>query len=255
MDDLREGIGDALVAVAAFLPKLVAFLVILLVGYFIAKLVARILDNVLERVGFDRWVERGGIRKALDQTRFDASSILSMVVFWAAMLFVLQLAFSVFGPNAISELIQSTISYLPNVFVAIVIIVVASAIAAGVKDIVQASLGGLSYGTSVAMMASIAVLAVGVFAALNQLQIAPAIVNGLFYAILAVIVGSAVVAIGGGGISTMRRYWERTANRADQESQNIRLDRREERGFESASSISAAPGTTRTAPRGPAKPV
>jgi H+/gluconate symporter-like permease len=52
---------------------------------------------------------------------------------------------------------------------------------------------------------------IGVFAALSQLKIAPAIVNGLYYAILAIIVGSAVVAIGGGGIATMRRYWEQTS--------------------------------------------
>jgi len=51
----------------------------------------------------------------------------------------------------------------------------------------------------------------GVFMALDQLRIAPAIVNGLFYAILAIIVGSAIVAIGGGGIRTMQRYWERAS--------------------------------------------
>jgi hypothetical protein len=88
------------------------------------------------------------------------------------MLFVLQLAFSVFAPNAISELIQGAISYLPNIFVAIVIIVVASAISAGVKEIVQASLGGLSYGRAVAVGASVTILGLGIFAALNQLRIA-----------------------------------------------------------------------------------
>jgi hypothetical protein len=55
-----------------------------------------------------------------------------------------------------------------------------------------------------------------VFAALDQLQIAPRIVTGLWYAILAVVVGSAVVAIGGGGIKTMQRYWERATTTAEQ---------------------------------------
>jgi hypothetical protein len=64
--------------------------------------------------------------------------------------------------------------------------------------------------------AGIAVLVFGAFAALDQLQIAPRIVTGLWYAILAIVVGSAVVAIGGGGIKTMQRYWERTATTAEQ---------------------------------------
>jgi hypothetical protein len=63
--------------------------------------------------------------------------------------------------------------------------------------------------------AGVAILTIGVFAALNQLKIAPAIVNGLFYAMLAIIVGAAVISVGVGGIPTMRRYWERSATRLE----------------------------------------
>ncbi len=116
------------------------------------------------------------------------------------------------------------IAYLPNIIVAIIIVVIGAAIAAAVKEIVEASLGGLSYGRVLAIGASVAILAVAVFAALDQLNIAPAIVTGLFYALLAIVVGSAVIAIGLGGVETMRRYWERAANRADSESSNIRQE-------------------------------
>jgi hypothetical protein len=222
VDEFRQGLGDAWAATAAFLPKLVAFLVILVIGYFIAKGVAKLLDALLERIGFDRWVERGGIKRALARSRYDASSLLSRIVFYIVMLFVLQLAFGVFGPNPISDLIRGVIAYLPNVFVAIVIVVVGAAIAAGVKDIVEASLGGLSYGRGLAIAASVAVLALAVFAALDQLEIAPVIVTGLFYGLLAIVVGCAIVAVGGGGIRTMSRYWERAAQRAEQESDVLR---------------------------------
>ena len=222
MEEFKAGLGDAWSNIATFLPKLVAFLLILIIGYFIAKVVARIISSVLERVGFDRAVERGGIRRALEKSRYDASDILAKIVFYVAMLFVLQLAFSVFGPNAISDLIKGVIAYLPNVFVAIVIIVVGSAIAAAVKEIVEASLGGLSYGRALAFAAGTAILVIAAFAALDQLMIAPRIVNGLFIALLAIIVGSAVVAIGGGGISTMGRYWQRAADRMETEGTRMR---------------------------------
>jgi hypothetical protein len=222
MQQFTDGLGDAWAEVATFVPKFIAFLLILIIGYFIAKVIAKILDRILERVGFDRAVERGGVGQALEKSKYDASGLLSKIVFYAAMLFVLQLAFGVFGPNPISELIYGVIAYLPNVFVALLILVIGAAIAAAVKEVVEASLGGLSYGRGLALGASTAILIVAVFAALDQLEIAPAIVAGLFYALLAIVVGSAVVAIGGGGIPTMRRYWERTANRADSEAGSVK---------------------------------
>jgi flagellar biosynthesis protein FliQ len=202
--------------VATFVPKLVAALVIVLVGYFVAKLISRILDKILERVGFDRVVERGGVRQVLARSKYDPSDILAKLVFWTIMLFVLQLAFGVFGPNPVSDLLRGLIAYLPNIFVAIVILVIAAAIARAVTDLLSNLLGTMPGGQLLAKGAGIAILVFAVFAALDQLQIAPRIVTGLWYAILAIVVGSAVVAIGGGGIKTMQRYWERTATKAEE---------------------------------------
>jgi Conserved TM helix len=226
MDQFRAGLGDAWASIATFMPKLIGFLVVLVVGYFIAKSMARLVDGVLERVGFDRMVERGGIGRALESSRLDASDILGKVVFYVLFLFVLQVAFGVFGSNPVSDLITGMVAYLPNVFVAIVVIVVGAAIAAAVKEIVEAALGGLGCGKAVAVVASTAVLVLAAFAALDQLQIAPSIVRGLYFALLAIVVGSSVVAIGGGGIQTMRRYWERVADRAELESDTIRQQAR-----------------------------
>lgn len=224
MEDFKEGLGTAWASIAEWLPKLVGFLLIVIIGYFVAKAISKILDSVLERVGFDKAVERGGVKKALDRSQYDASSLLAKIVFYVAFLFVLQLAFSVFGDNPISDIITGIIAYLPKVFVAIVILVVGSAIAAAVKEIVEASLGGLDYGKALAFAASTAIITLAFFAALDQLDIAPTIVSGLFYGLLAIIVGSAVVAFGGGGIPVARRYLERWAQKAEQESGNIKQE-------------------------------
>lgn len=214
---IQDGLGAAFTMVATFVPRFIAFLAVLLIGWLIARLIARALDAILERVGFDRLVDRGGIKRALARSRYDASAIMSRVVFYIVMLFVLQLAFGVWGPNPVSNMLDRVIAYLPNVFAAGLIVVVGAAIAAAVADLVGAALGGLSYGKALAGAASIAVLVIAVFAALDQLQIAPAIVVGLFYAILAVVVGVAVVALGGAGIQPLREYWVRTLGRIDRE--------------------------------------
>lgn len=217
-----EGVESAWSSVAEFVPRLAAFLAILIIGAFVAKALAAALDKVLDRVGFDRAVERGGIRKALSHSQYDASDLLSKVVYYGLMLFVLQAAFGVFGPNPISDLLGSVIAYLPAVFAAIVIVVVASAIAAAVREIIDASLGGLSYGKALANAASAFIMGIGLFAALSQLNIAPAITNGLFYGILASIVGVTVIAVGGGGIKPMQQYWEQSLSRISEESSNVR---------------------------------
>lgn len=222
--EYSRGIEDAWGSIASFVPKFLGFLVILLVGYFVAKTIAKIVDKVFERVGFDKAVERGGVKQALSKSKYDASDIVSKIVFWTLFLFVLQMAFGVFGANPVSDLIASVIAFLPKVFVAIVIVVVASAIAAGVKELVGNALGGLSYGEALATAASVAIIVLGAFAALNQLEIAPAIVNGLFYAILAIVVGSAIVAIGGGGIQPMRGRWEQVLTKYDQEKTAVRRE-------------------------------
>ena len=238
--ELEQGIEDAFSDVAAFVPKLLGFLVIVIVGYLVAKAVAKIADKVLEKVGFDQAVERGGIKQALSRSSYDASDIVGKVIFYALLLLVLQLAFGVFGANPISDLITSAIAYLPKVFVAIVIVVLAAAVAAAVKSLVQGALGGLSYGNALAGVASAFILAFGVFAALSQLQIAPNIVEGLYYAILALIVGSGIIAIGGGGIGPMRAQWEKALNKVEEEGPKAKQHLQATRG------TTPAPPTTTT---------
>src|SRR4051812_24455703 len=205
--NIQEGLTDAWTSIATFVPKLVGFLLILVIGYIVAKVLAKIVDGLLERVGFDGWVERGSFGGALRRSSFDASDILAKLVFWAVFLIALQLAFGAFGPNPVSDLLRGLIAYLPRLFVAVVILVIASALAKVVTDLLKATLGGVSGGEWMARAAGAAILIFGIFAALNQLQIAPAIVNGLYYAILVAVVGAFIVAVGGGGGPAVARYW------------------------------------------------
>lgn len=217
----QDTLGDAVSDVATFVPKLVGFLVILVIGWIIAKVLAKVTNAVLERVGFDRAVERGGVKKALAKTPYDASDFLAKLIYYIVLLFTLQMAFGVFGDNPISDLLESVIRFLPKVIVAVLIVVIAAAIAAAVRELVDAALGGLDYGSTLANIAGGAIIVIGVFAALDQLEIAPDIVNGLFYALLAVLVGVAVVAVGGGGIVPMRQRWESVLSRYDAEKEKV----------------------------------
>src|SRR5512140_1583026 len=133
--NLRQGVEQAWTTFMTFIPKLLLAVIVLVAGYFIAKLLSRGLIMVLHKTGFDRLVERGGIKRVLARTQYDASSLLGKILFYGVLLVALQFAFGVFGPNPVSDILNRLVAYLPNVFVAVVIVIVASGIAKAVKDI------------------------------------------------------------------------------------------------------------------------
>ena len=220
---MKDALARALTVIVTFVPKLVLFVVILVIGIIIAKVLRKVVAKVLERVGFDRAIERGGVGKALEGSQYDPSDILAKLVYYAVLLFTLQLAFAAFGPNPISALLTSIIAFLPRVFVAIIIIVVlAAAIAAAAKALIQGSLGALSYGKVLANLAAVFILGLGVIAALNQVGIATTVTTPVLIAVLATLAGVIVVGVGGGLIKPMATRWETYLAAAEAEAPKIK---------------------------------
>lgn len=221
---LEETLRTGLASVIDFVPKLLLFLVILIVGLLIAKAISKALEKLLERVGFDRVVERGGVKKALSKSSLDASDIIAKIVYYALVLFVLQFAFGVFGPNPVSDLLAGIIAFLPKIVVAIIIVIISAAIAAAVKNLIQGTLGGLSYGRILANIASVFILGIGIIAALNQVEIATTVTTPILIAVLAAIVGVIVVGVGGGLVKPMSQRWEHYLNRAEAEAPRMKAE-------------------------------
>ena len=166
------------------IPKILVFLIILVIGWIVAKALGRIVDIILRRVKFDRFVERGVVGQALARSSTDATTLISKIVYYAILLVTLQMAFGVWGPNPISTMLDAVVGWLPKAIVAIIIIVIASAIARVVKDLINGAIGGLSYGPFLASVASIIIIALGAIAALNQVGIAAAVTQPILYTVL-----------------------------------------------------------------------
>jgi hypothetical protein len=215
--DFGGGISNAWSAIATFVPKLLAFLVILLIGWLIAKALSKVVDKVLERVGFDRVVERGGVNRMMAGSKYDASGVIAKLVYYAVLLIALQMAFGVFGDNPVSTLLTGIVAWLPRAVVAIIIVVVAGAIARAVRDLVAGTLSGLSYGSLLGTIASVFIWGLGIIAALNQIGVATSVTTPVLITVLATIGGIAVVGLGGGLINPMRQRWEGWLGRAEAE--------------------------------------
>jgi len=213
--DISGGVSSAWTAVANFVPKLVAFLIIFVIGWVIARVLSKIVGTLLNKVGLDRVVERGGLKTIMDRSKYDVSGLIAKVVYYAILLIALEVAFGVFGPNPISNILTAVVGWLPKLIVAMVIIVVVGAIARMVKDLIGRTLRGLSYGPLLGTIASVFIWGFGIIAALNQIGIATAVTTPVLITVLATIGGIAVVGLGGGLIRPMQQRWESWIGRVE----------------------------------------
>ncbi|WP_374201841.1 hypothetical protein [Actinokineospora sp. PR83] len=220
--DFGSGVSQAWQVVATSVPRLLGFLLILVIGWFVAKFLAKAVNAVLERVGFDRVVERGGVKTALARSKYDASDIIAKLVYYAILLITLQIAFGVWGSNPVSQLLSDIVAWLPRAAVAIVIVVVAAAVAKAARDFIANTMGGLSYGKVLATAASVFIVGLGVIAALNQVGIATTVTTPVLITVLATIGGIAVVGVGGGLIKPMQQRWTQWLDRAEHEIPRMR---------------------------------
>ena len=215
--DVSQSFQNLLDTVVHAIPKILVFLVILVVGWLVARILARVADLILRRAHFDRFVERGVVGQALTRSHADATALIVRIAYYTILLIALQMAFGVFGPNPISAMLNAIVAWLPRAVVAIIIIVIASAIAKVVKDLIIGAIGGLSYGNLLASIASVIIIALGAIAALNQVGIAAGVTQPVLYTVL--LTAGAVVAIGVGGglIKPMQARWERMLSAAERE--------------------------------------
>ena len=210
-----EFLQNALDRVVAVAPKILLFLLILVVGWIVAMLLAKAVDKLLSMIGFDRVIERSGLRRWMGT--YDPSQLFSKLVYYGILLVTLQMAFGVFGPNPVSDIINAIVAFLPLAFVALVIVVISAAIASAVKDVIVSALGGLSYSRFLGVAAQVFILGLGIIAALNQMGIALTVTMPVLIAVLATIGGVIIVGAGGGLIMPMRDRWERWLARGEAE--------------------------------------
>lgn len=215
--DVSGAFDDAFGSVITLLPKLVAFLIILLVGWIVARLLRTLVAKGLSKLKFDRAVQRGGLSNITTANRIDASDLVARVVYYAVLLIALQLAFGVFGPNPVSDLLNRIVAWLPSLALAIIIIVVVAAIASAVRDIVSRALAGVSYGPLLGKLAGWLILGLGVIAALNQVGVATAVTLPILITILAIVAGVTIVGVGGGLVRPMQQRWEGWLDRAQRD--------------------------------------
>lgn len=212
MTDALKDLWHTLVVIA---PKVALFAAILAVGYFAARIIGRAVLKLLVKVGFNNLLDRAGLTRILGSHY--GSDLVGKLAYYTVLLIAAQLAFGVFGPNPISTLITSVIAFLPRLFVALALVIVAATIANAVKTLITNAIGGLSYGKVLATLAYAAIITLGAIAALGQIGVALTVTLPVLIAILATIAGILIVGAGGGLIKPMQARWENYLTDAETE--------------------------------------
>lgn len=213
--DSFQGFTDALFE---WLPRLVGAIVILVIFWLIAKVVAKLLRNLLPRTGMDRAVHSGSMGRYVAHYAqgFRPSALLASLAYWFILLTGVVLALSTLGIQALNNAIEAVVGYLPHVVAAVLILVVALAIAGAVGGAIAKLMGDTALGKVAATLVPVLVLTIAVFMALVELQIAEEIVAGTFYIVLGAIALAAALAFGLGGRGAAERLMDGAYERGRQ---------------------------------------
>jgi hypothetical protein len=209
---IAEPVRQMLTRILAYLPVLLGTLVILIVGWLIAKAIRGIIDWLLKVVRFDTLADKAGISGILRKgdLKISAREVVSGIVYWLIIIMVLVMTVDALGLPKASDVLASLFAYVPNVIAALLVLVVAMFLASFVSGIVRTAAGNANL-PKPEILAGISRWAIIIFAvtiSLEQLGIAPLLVTTAFNIILGGICLALALAFGLGGKDAAARYLE-----------------------------------------------
>src|ERR687886_1235053 len=209
-----QPLQDVISLVLSYIPQIIGAIIILIVGYIIGKALQALITRILEGVGFEDLMERGGVKRFFDRagTSETPSSILGRLVFWFILIIAITMAANALGIQQISSFLNQLIAYIPSIFVALLILFLATLLANFVSGIVR----GATNSEVLASIAQYAIIIYAVFVALTQLGIAVQLTANTFLILLGAVGLALAIAFGIGGREVARDLVEKAYNRRQQ---------------------------------------
>src|SRR5215207_2929828 len=198
-EGMFQPLQNALSTFLSYIPQLIGALIILIVGYIVARVLQAVVGRVLQGIGFDRWMERGGIKQFFDraETNQTPHSILGQLVFWFVFIIAITMAADALGIPQVSAVLAQLIAYIPNIIAGIV--------------------RGATGSETLSSIARYAIIVYAVFAALTQLGIAVQLTANTFLIVLGAVALAGAIAFGIGGREVARDILEKAYNRSSEE--------------------------------------
>lgn len=210
---ILEPLQEVFLTFKAFLPNLLAMLVILVLGIVLARLIKVILVKSLVALNFDSWSDRMGFTALMRKGDLWAkpSATLGAITFWILVIVTLMIGLSALKIPAIDSLVEQVFSYMPRAFSAAVILIIGYVFTGFISQgvLIAAVNSGYPYAKLIAEAIRTLLMVLILAMAMEQLQIAPSIVLAAFTIIFGGIVTALAISFGVGGIDAARRMIER----------------------------------------------
>jgi hypothetical protein len=216
-NSLMASLSTAMALLFAAVPHILGFLIILGIGWLIASVIERILIAVLRAVHFDSFAERAGLAGLARTVQREPSGMLALVAKWFVRLIVLVVAFDALGVPAVSQVLQQLLLWLPNLAVALVVLVIGGIAANSLGDLVRrtAARNQVERYDLLGLAAKWTVWTFTLLVAINQLGIASSLITILFMAAVGAVALAIGLSFGLGARDTaglvVRRIYERNA--------------------------------------------
>jgi hypothetical protein len=219
-DTLLTSFRDAFAMILSAIPRILGFIVIVAIGWFVSSLLARAVVGLLRAIRFDELMQRSGLADFMNKmgTGIDSVGIVAGVVKWIIRIVVLLVAFDVLGLPAVSDVMRQFLLWLPNLVVAIFILFIGGIAARALGNIVRGATaeGGFSNPETLANVSRTAVWTFAIVIAINQLGIATNLINTMFTGFVGALAIALGLAFGLGGRDLASRTLENWYDQAQE---------------------------------------
>ena len=219
-DTLMASFRDAFSMILSAIPRIIAFIIIVAIGWFVSSLVAKAITGLLRAIRFEELMQKSGLADFMNKmgTGIDSVGIVAGVVKWIVRVVVLLVAFDTLGLPAVSDVMRQLLLWLPNLVVAIFVLFIGGIAARALGNIVRGATaeGGFANPETLSNVARTAVWSFAVVIAINQLGIATNLINTLFTGFVGALAIALGLAFGLGGRDLASRTLENWYDQAQE---------------------------------------
>jgi hypothetical protein len=202
-DAFRASLAGALNTFLSAVPRIIGFAVVLIVGWIISSLLAKGVDALLHAVKFNDLARRSGFSNFVQKmgVKDDSAGVIASIVKWFVRLITLVVAFDTLGLPAVSNVLNQLLLWLPNLIVALVVLVIGGLAANALSRLVRGATAEAGF-SNPGMMETVTRVAVWGFAivvAITQLGIATTLINSIIIGLIGAFALAFGLAFGLGG--------------------------------------------------------
>ncbi|HEY3133842.1 MAG TPA: hypothetical protein VGJ47_04365, partial [Gemmatimonadaceae bacterium] len=219
-DTLIASFRDAFSMILTAIPRILGFIIIVAIGWFVSSLLARGVIGLLRAIRFDELMQRSGLADFMNKmgTGLDSAGVIAGLVKWIVRIVVLLVAFDVLGLPAVSDVMRQLLLWLPNLVVAIFVLFIGGIAARAFANIVRGATAeaGFANPETLSNVVRTTVWAFAIVVAINQLGIATNLITTLFTGFVAALAIALGLAFGLGGRDLASRSLENWYDQAQE---------------------------------------